>query len=55
MEEKTLNAADLNHISEFGHNPLQLFDKEHEQFEENDVDSSKITYDPLNPNIMVRL
>lgn len=48
----TLTSADLHHVSEFGHNPLQLFDKPHDEF---DPKGSDVAYDPLRPLFAVQL
>ena len=52
LMDNTLSSADLHHVSEFGHNPMQLFDKEHEEF---DPKEAELVYDPLNPFLVVIL
>jgi len=46
MDEKTkLNEGDISQIAEFGHHPLQVFDKPHENFDYRNYENSNILTD----------
>ena len=39
--------SEVSHIAEFGHNPMQLFEKPHSQFEDKQHDYLKTVFDPF--------